>query len=791
MATTKNESFKNLTEYLKKLKELDDTAVKNNSIIDELKSSTIFSAAGNKEPTTKVEEKSTPASLNKFNEKFLKNQEDKDKIFSEINDNLKDIKKALKGDTPDKKVGGGPGRSDTSPGALPKADNLTFTEKLKSAVAGVKGAGNKVMGLGEKVVGATTGTVESLISDPKGFAKKAFGSLKGSLTGAVTSVTKKADSVGKYVKDVVSTKADYTPEQERFADVMSHTKGNTLMQGKKSAKELAGETFNKIQSKQKEINEYKADSQKKIDEQRGIMQKFKDQGFEPRKKDTDKLASLEKNRDKNLANLEKELAAVDPRVKKDDTDKREAKVESKQERDVSEQALAASNPNADNVESSSEKISKEIADNNKTISSLLAVATSQLTSLNAIKDALAPSNPKEQEAKGQKPREPEVAPAPAAEGGSMLGDIASTASDFLGKGKGLGGKVLGGLGKAAKFLGPAAAVAGAAYSGFQGYQNANENFDLKQGEEATTGQKVSSTLGGVASGLTFGLLDEKSASQGIHKAGSAVKDFFGFGDKKQTGDSKVTESGGSDKARLAAKEQYQIGTKEEDAAKQKREAFEKDNPFDYRDKPTKTQTFLELPGDGKFSNPEKQKEYNSLRDAEIEAFSKKSKAREDYEKADKAQRYITTPGGQTLINAGAEFKKKDALTGRFGYKDTDLLNEDGQSYSMGKINKAYDTKVKEDLLSPLPGLNGNQRPATLGEVNAVKDEQRGATVAKTSTENKDMERDAIKGTGGNNTIVSNNVSSNNTTKYVPMKASPRPESQGSALDRYQNRITTF
>jgi hypothetical protein len=176
MAATKNDSFKNLTEYLKKLKELDDTAVKNSSLIDELKSSTLFSAAGNKEQPAKVDDKGSSASLSKFNEKILKNEEDKDKLFNEINDNLKEIKKALKGDTPDKRVGGGPGRSDTSPGALPKADNLTFTEKLKSAVAGVKGAGNKVMGLGEKVVGAAGGAVQGLVYDPKGFAKKAFGS---------------------------------------------------------------------------------------------------------------------------------------------------------------------------------------------------------------------------------------------------------------------------------------------------------------------------------------------------------------------------------------------------------------------------------------------------------------------------------------------------------------------------------------------------------------------------------------------------------------------------------------
>ena len=66
----------------------------------------------------------------------------------------------------------------------------------------------------------------------------------------------------------------------------------------------------------------------------------------------------------------------------------------------------------------------------------------------------------------------------------------------------------------------------------------------------------------------------------------------------------------------------------------------------------------------------------------------------------------------------------------------------------------------------------------------------GANVAKTSTENADMGREAGKG-GGNNTVVSNNVSTNNTTTYVPIKAAPRSESQGSALDRYQNRVSSF
>jgi hypothetical protein len=88
------------------------------------------------------------------------------------------------------------------------------------------------------------------------------------------------------------------------------------------------------------------------------------------------------------------------------------------------------------------------------------------------------------------------------------------------------GKTAGVALKAAKFLGPAAMIGSAAYDGFKGYQNAGANFDLKPGQEASAGQKASSTAGGVLSGLTFGLLDQKKATQGIHSAGSAVGDFY-------------------------------------------------------------------------------------------------------------------------------------------------------------------------------------------------------------------------------------------------------------------------
>jgi hypothetical protein len=80
------------------------------------------------------------------------------------------------------------------------------------------------------------------------------------------------------------------------------------------------------------------------------------------------------------------------------------------------------------------------------------------------------------------------------------------------------------VGKFAKFIpGVGAVVAGgmAAYDGVSGYQNAGEILDLKEGEEATTGQKLSAAAGSVVSGLTFGLVDEKKVAQGIASATGA------------------------------------------------------------------------------------------------------------------------------------------------------------------------------------------------------------------------------------------------------------------------------
>ena len=67
----------------------------------------------------------------------------------------------------------------------------------------------------------------------------------------------------------------------------------------------------------------------------------------------------------------------------------------------------------------------------------------------------------------------------------------------------------------------------------------------------------------------------------------------------------------------------------------------------------------------------------------------------------------------------------------------------------------------------------------------------GNDVTRASTDNIDLNREASR--AGNNVtpIVSNNISTNNNTSYVPMKPTPRNERGGSALDRYQDRVSAF
>lgn len=486
----------------------------------------------------------------------------------------------------------------------------------------------------------------------------------------------------------------------------------------------------------------------------------------------------------------------------------------KKDREAKVSSPRQENPETDNVTSTGE-IQADAAKSDLELSKqMLDTTKAQLTELKAIREALAPSTPKElTEQKG--------APSSTTEkekdgGGSLLGDLASGAVDILGKGKGvagkaagMGGKILGGIGKAARFLGPAAAVAGAAYSGFQGYQNTESNFDLKEGEDATVGQKTASTLGGVASGLTFGLLDEKTAAQGIHKAGAVVGDAASaagnfIGDKASSIGGAVSGFFGGIGNKV--KDVYNGGIGLNDQAKGVAQA-------DQAVSSNTASNTSEVSGQGLTTTKSDFKQGITAEKSVLGStflgglFTAKGKTSgnfvgsslEDTTLQGKVEgRQIDSTDSKT----GETFGKRisGGLFGADTYKVTNKAGEE-QEVSKMEYNKlqglAKEGKVDE-VHASLDKMAAAKKAAlepsgvdAMGNVTGAAPTATGKDVVQASTENKDMERDA-KGKGGaNNTVVSNNVSSNNTTKIVPMKASPRPEYTGSSLDRYTSRITVY
>lgn len=107
--------------------------------------------------------------------------------------------------------------------------------------------------------------------------------------------------------------------------------------------------------------------------------------------------------------------------------------------------------------------------------------------------------------------------------------VAAKTGGILGK---AGGLAKGLIGKAALPL----AAGMALYDGVTGYNKATENLGI-EGREATVGEKLSSAGGSILSGLSFGLLDEKSATKGIAS-------LFGAGPDKTPGGSIMPNSTG-------------------------------------------------------------------------------------------------------------------------------------------------------------------------------------------------------------------------------------------------------
>jgi hypothetical protein len=461
------------------------------------------------------------------------------------------------------------------------------------------------------------------------------------------------------------------------------------------------------------------------------------------------------------------------------------------------------NAESDNVESTNETLNKKTEEVAELTATSVDVQKEQLGLLKTISESLAPKTPSEmQEQKGAPVTQKAANDEGAAPTGLSIGDIdipgrgtSGMLSKMAGKATGMGGKILGGLGKAAKFLGPAAAIAGAAYSGFEGYQNTNANFDVEAGKEATTGQKISSTLGGVASGATFGLLDEKTAAQGIHKAGSyigekasdvgnAVSGFFGgIGDKlKGTYSSCI---GYKDQPNGVAGPEMLVSS---NSSLENKQSYNKAEGESY------SRSFKEgITSDKSILGSSFLGSMFTAKGKESGSFLANQEETAKTDELGSTARYSQTLGRR--ISGG--------LFGADTYKVTNHKTGDEETvnkYEYNKLKALAKEGKSEEAQRKLEDIVNAKKAAkesvpevdAMGNVTGAAPTYTGSDVIKASTENADMTRDLTTSKNAPaQSIVSSSVNNNNSTSYVPIKPGPRPEYAGSALDRYQGRVSVY
>ena len=798
---------------------------------------------------------------NKEQKEFYKLQKQHNLIqenqFKQIVKSLENLNKlfSAKADVENKKDGvGKEGKLDYK-GLPDQAKDLTYSEVLKQGVAKVKGVGSSVKSMGKSIVSA--------FKDPKSAVKGLYSNVKSSTKSMVENV-----------KDIASTKEDYTPEQERFATAYAASEEGLSEKGSETDKLNAGKTqYDALKAKEDDISAVK-----------GKMDVPTSQGFSPLKDDV-----------KELTKLESDFASIDPRVKKEEVLNNKVNTEVvKKEREsevtggVGADKPVTVNQESDNVVSAPEAVAEGTKADLEVSKQLLETTREQLTVLKEIKEALSPETPNElTEQKSapsatEKEKEPGILDSlpnidvdlpdrrkrsrrnrgkgvpkgidlPDGKGVPKGIDLPGVdlpdgkgvpkgglGSRIMGGIKGIGGK-LGGLGGIAKgaagVLGKLAvplAVATAGYDAYKGVERAGENFDLKEGEEATLGQKTSSALGSVASGFSFGMVDEKAAAQGINKAGSAVKDFFGFG-----GDEKDIKAEAKPAETVAGKKESNAESNEAEAKPAETAAGKKGSSgaegqaddqklidefvkvyppsegFTYEGNLTRLNIFDK---EGKLSYKEKiGKKLKTMDAATFAGLAMNSggptaKTEAEDKPAETAAGKKDVVPKETVDGKKAEYagdikatntEAKLKVFGKGGSKEYSSFEEMGKALKNKEITptehrnaikffqkdnpeayqKELERREKKDVTA-------EAKPAETAAVVPAKTTPVGANVARTSTENADMGREASKG-GANNTVVSNNVSTNNTTTHVPIKATPRAESQGSALDRYQNRVSSF
>lgn len=343
---------------------------------------------------------------------------------------------------------------------------------------------------------------------------------------------------------------------------------------------------------------------------------------------------------------------------------------------------------------------------------------------------------------------PVSAPSAAApEESSLLGDVASTATDLV-TSRGTLGKVAKFGGKFAKVGGAALAIGAGAYTAYTGYTAAEDSKQEKLAEVQAnfdSGQLSSEDAASQRKKIGNSATVEKSEAVG-EGTGMAVGGIAGMQAGAAIGGTIGLAFGG-----VGAVPGAVIGGALGGAA-------------------------------GAFAGSKVGKVAGEYGGKAINAVSNFGSSVSDFFSSNK-DKSTAVAGKQSDNNivAGTKSESFTKIAGERVVPDQPLSDKQMAVIEMSKgMGNKYSPEVEAQY--------AKQKESTV--VSASSSPSSGSTVAETSTENADMTREAAAKGGSNNTVVSNNVSSNSTNSFVPMKVTPRGE-QGSSLNRYMDRTAVY
>jgi hypothetical protein len=670
-----------------------------------------------------------------------------------------------------------------------KSEEKTLKEDVKETIAaiklpfkGVKKASEGVWSLGK-----------NLFTDREKF-KEQIGAVK-------SKVDEKAKGLKESIAEVAKVSPDYTAERGRFAEEYKKRGLGTEEQGM--------EAYKKITDKEQEL----IAAEKRIKDSEAM-------GFDPAEEDK---AQVEK--------LKAEIAPLRGQAP-------ESKVEP-----VSAKPTEV-NPEADNIQSSQEIIADNTKIATENSKQSLDVFKEQLDVLKEIRDALNPKTPAEI-GKGTTA----AAPVTAKEEGN--GTSGFSPLDLLP----LGGKALKSIGRGAKALGRGAlslgsklarfassptgkiggaalAVGAGAYTAYKGYTGAEgekqgaiqdveqkvaageitpeQAAEQKKEIEATATENKGGAIG-EGTGMAAGAIGGGIAGA---KIGAGIGTFFGGPVGTAIGAGIGTIAGGAIGAISGSSVGKNIGGFIGKGIAGIKGLVGAD---DSKNKTGEINSDVSTTEDMKFSedtfaknDPEAYKEFNDFIVKRQQEILKKDKLYNDPNLSPVHKRNVENIAGRKAKReAIVKFKDRIKTAGASSSNISGDAAQQTDSVSSSKTTPGLsNTNKNVKLPNAVVNDNGTYRNATNDEVVAAKKSLRqgdgtvaiqsaskpvtGLEVAATSVENKDLERQtANKQSSSVQPVISNNVSNNNTTSYVPIKATPRPEFTGSALDRYQSRVAVY